>query len=98
MDALNLFLTRSVTYTYLFYFLVMQMDAEFKKEQNGTLFVPGGAVLGDGGVGGLYGPPAENFGMMSITFFFTLLLARGKRHNAVCKIAALNNISKQLSI
>ena len=76
----------------------MQMDAEFKKEQNGTLFVPGGAVLGDGGVGGLYGPPAENFGMTSITFFFTLLLARGKRHNAVCKIAALNNIIKQLSI
>jgi hypothetical protein len=27
----------------------MQMDAEFKKEQNGTLFVPGGAVLGGGG-------------------------------------------------
>jgi len=51
VDALNLFLTRSVTYTYLFYFLVMQMDAEFKKEQNGTLFVPGGAVLGSGGGG-----------------------------------------------
>jgi len=27
----------------------MQMDAEFKKEQNGTLFVPGGAVLGGWG-------------------------------------------------
>jgi len=48
----------------------MQMDAEFKKEQNGTLFVPGGAVLGGGGVGGLFGPPAENFGMTSTTFFF----------------------------
>jgi len=24
-------------------------------------------------VGGLFGPPAENFGMTSTTFFFTLL-------------------------
>jgi len=51
----------------------MQMDAEFKKEQNGTLFVPGGQYWGVGWGGGPFGPPAENFGMTSTTFFFTLL-------------------------
>ena len=50
----------------------MQMDAEFKKEQNGTLFVPGGQYWGVGWGGGPFGPPAENFGMTSTTFFFTL--------------------------
>jgi hypothetical protein len=33
----------------------------------------GGKYWGVGGVGGLFGPPAENFGMTSTTFFFTLL-------------------------
>ena len=51
----------------------MQMDAEFKKEQNGTLFVPGGQYWGVGWGGGPFGPPAEKFGMTSTTFFFTLL-------------------------
>jgi len=29
----------------------------------------GGQYWGVGGVGGLFGPPAENFGMTSTTFF-----------------------------
>ena len=33
---------------------------------------------GVGGVGGLFGSPAENFGMTSTTFCFTLLLVRQK--------------------
>jgi hypothetical protein len=33
----------------------------------------GGQYWGVGWVGGLFGPPAENFGMTSTTFFFTLL-------------------------
>ena len=49
----------------------MQMDAEFQKEQNGTLFVWVGA-LGDGywGGGGGQGSPNQKIGLTSITFFF----------------------------
>ena len=49
----------------------MQMDAEFEKEQNGTLFVWVGA-LGGGywGGGGGQGPPNQKIGLTSITFFF----------------------------
>ena len=45
-NAQTLFLAHSVSATQLFYFLKMQMDAYFEKEQIGTLFVRGGAVLG----------------------------------------------------
>jgi hypothetical protein len=45
-DAPNLFLTHSVLQTHLLYFLLMQMDAEFEKEQIGALLVPGKAVFG----------------------------------------------------
>jgi hypothetical protein len=49
----------------------MQMDAEFEKEQIGTLFVPGGAVFGGvGGVGGPLRAPALKFDVTSTTFFF----------------------------
>jgi hypothetical protein len=52
----------------------MQMDAEFIKEQNGTLFVPGGAVLG-GGVGGWsFWASRREFWHDVHYFFFTLLL------------------------
>ena len=48
----------------------MQMDAEFQKEQNGTLFVWVGA-LGGGywGGGGGQGPPNQKIGLTSNTFF-----------------------------
>jgi hypothetical protein len=36
----------------------------------------GGQYWAVGGVGGLFGPPAENFNMTSTTFFFTLLIHR----------------------
>jgi hypothetical protein len=51
----------------------MQMDAEFKKEQNGTLFVPGGAVLGGGGGGWSFWASCREFWHDVHYFFFTLL-------------------------
>jgi len=42
----------------------MQMDAEFEKEQIGTLFVQGGQYLG-----GTLRAPAQKFDVTSTTFF-----------------------------
>ena len=50
----------------------MQMDAEFKKEQNGTLFVPGGAVLGGGWWWSFWASRREFWHDVHY-FFFTLL-------------------------
>ena len=48
----------------------MQMDAEFQKEQNGTLLSGWGHwVVGIGGGGG-QGPPNQKVGLTSNTFFF----------------------------
>ena len=49
----------------------MQMDAEFQKEQNGTLFVWVGA-LGGGywGGGGVKGPQTNKLGWRPIRFFW----------------------------
>ena len=56
--------------THSFIILSIQMDREFEKEQIGTLFV---SIWGGGGVGGPFGPPAQNLVMTSTTFFFALL-------------------------
>ena len=47
----------------------MQMDAEFQKEQNGTLFVWVGALGGGYWGGGDQGPPNQKIGLTSNTFF-----------------------------
>jgi hypothetical protein len=49
----------------------MQMDAEIKKEQNGTLFVPGGAALGGGWS---FWASRREFWHDVHYFFFTLLV------------------------
>jgi len=46
---------------------------------------------GVGGVGGLFGPPAKNFGMTSTTFFFTLLVHATK--NYACALNSVSSIS-----
>jgi len=47
----------------------MQMDAEFQKEQNGTLFVWVEALGGGYWGGGGQGPPNQKIGLTSNTFF-----------------------------
>jgi len=46
----------------------MQMDAEFQKEQNITLFVWVGALGGGYWVGGVQGPPTKN--RVDVQYFF----------------------------
>ena len=47
----------------------MQMDAEFQKEQNGTIFVWVGALGGGYWGGGCQGPLNQKIGLTSNTFF-----------------------------
>ena len=48
----------------------MQMDREFEKEQIGTLFDRGGAVLGAGGGRVLLGVPPSFCTMVPLLFFY----------------------------
>jgi len=58
----------------------MQMDAEFQKEQNGTLLSGWEHwVVGIGGGGG-QGPLNQKIGLTSITFFFGASCSKTKFH------------------
>jgi len=54
----------------------LQMNAEFQKDQNGTLFVWVGALGDVYWGGGGPGPPNQKKGLTSITFFLRLLITK----------------------